>query len=101
MRCLRKGQIYFVKKITVILAKRVPKTDITKIFECLIDEIFVMFGGCLVNKRSAFLWIQTAPLLADLCLCSYEADFIQGLLMKNEKKLARSFNFTIISKPRK
>ena len=34
------------------------------------------------------------PLLADLFLYSYEADFIQGLLKKNEKKLARSFNFT-------
>jgi hypothetical protein len=33
------------------------------------------------------------PLLADLYLYSYEADFIQGLLRKNEKKLARSFNF--------
>jgi hypothetical protein len=31
--------------------------------------------------------------LLEFCfLCSYEADFIQGLL-KNEKKLARSFNF--------
>ena len=27
-------------------------------------------------------------------LYSYEAGFIQGLLKKNEKKLARSFNFT-------
>ena len=27
-------------------------------------------------------------------LYSYEADFIQGLLKKNENKLARSFNFT-------
>jgi hypothetical protein len=35
-----------------------------------------------------------APLLADLFLYSYEADFIQGLLKKNEKKLARSFDFT-------
>ena len=35
-----------------------------------------------------------APLLADLFLCSYEANFIQGLLKKNEKKLAQSFNFT-------
>jgi hypothetical protein len=35
-----------------------------------------------------------APLLADLFLYSYEADFIQRLLKKNEKKLARSFNFT-------
>ena len=28
-------------------------------------------------------------------MCSYEADFIQGFLKKNEKKLARSFNFTL------
>jgi hypothetical protein len=34
------------------------------------------------------------PLLADLFLYSYEAYFIQGLLKKNEKKLARSFKFT-------
>ena len=34
------------------------------------------------------------PLLADLFFYSYEADFIQRLLMKNEKKRARSFNFT-------
>jgi hypothetical protein len=31
--------------------------------------------------------------LADLLLYSSEADFIKGLLKKNEKKLARSFNF--------
>ena len=35
-----------------------------------------------------------APPLADLLFYSYEADFIQGFLTKNEKKLARSFNFT-------
>jgi hypothetical protein len=35
-----------------------------------------------------------APLLADLFLYLYEADFIQCLLMKNEKKLALSFNST-------
>jgi hypothetical protein len=35
-----------------------------------------------------------APLLADLLLYSYEEDFIQGLLKKNEKKLAQSFNVT-------
>jgi hypothetical protein len=34
------------------------------------------------------------PLLVDLFLHSYEAGFIQGLLKENEKKLARSFNFT-------
>jgi hypothetical protein len=35
-----------------------------------------------------------AHLLADLFLYSYEAYFIQRLLKKNGKKLARSFNFT-------
>jgi hypothetical protein len=33
-------------------------------------------------------------LLADLFLYSYEADLIQELLKKNEKKIARSFNST-------
>ena len=35
-----------------------------------------------------------APLLVHLFLYSYEADVIQGLLKKNDKKLFRSFNFT-------
>jgi hypothetical protein len=35
-----------------------------------------------------------APLLSDLFFHSYEADLIQGRLKKNEKKLARLFNFT-------
>ena len=35
-----------------------------------------------------------ALLLADLFLYSCEADFIQGLLKRNEKKVAWSFNFT-------
>jgi uncharacterized protein YjcR len=34
-----------------------------------------------------------APLLADLFLCLYDTDFT-SILKKNEKKLARSFNFT-------
>jgi hypothetical protein len=38
--------------------------------------------------------INCAPLLADLFVYSYEADFIQGLVKKNEKKLARYFNVT-------
>ena len=35
-----------------------------------------------------------ALLLADFFLYSYDADFIQGFLKKNEKKLAWTFNFT-------
>jgi hypothetical protein len=36
-----------------------------------------------------------APLLADMFLFSYEADCIQELLKKDEKKLARSFMVTL------
>ena len=35
-----------------------------------------------------------APLLADLFLYSYEAEFIQKLLSSKRKTLAKSFNFT-------
>ena len=35
------------------------------------------------------------PLLYDLFLYSYKADFMQRLLKKNEKKLVWSFNFTL------
>jgi hypothetical protein len=50
-----------------------------------------------INENYACVVLQIpmgtncAPLLADLFLYSYEADFIQRLLKKNEKKLARSF----------
>ena len=50
---------------------------------CLVDVFF--------NRQSAYL---CGHLLADLFLYSHEADFIQGLLKKPEKKLARSSNFT-------
>jgi hypothetical protein len=61
----------------------------------LIENIFVIFGGCVFQQTFGIpIGTNCAPLLADLFLYSYEVDFIQGLLKKNEKKLARSFNFT-------
>ena len=38
--------------------------------------------------------LNCAPLLADLFLYSYEADFLQTLLEQKDKKLSQSFNFT-------
>jgi len=35
-----------------------------------------------------------APILADLFLHSYEAEFVQELLRKGEKKLTQSLNYT-------
>ena len=60
------------------------ETDIFNMFEFLIDNIFDMFGGRVFQQMGT----NCAPLLADLFLYSYEADFIQGLLKKNGKKLA-------------
>jgi hypothetical protein len=66
------------------------QTDIFNMLEFLIDNIFAMFGGRVLIPMGT----NCAPLLADQFLYSYEADFMQGLLKKNEKKLPRSFNFT-------
>ena len=54
-----------------------------------------MFSGHVFQQTVAIsMGTNCAPLLTDLFLYSHEAIFIQGLLKKNEKKLARSFNFT-------
>jgi hypothetical protein len=69
-------------------------TDIINMVEFLIDNIFVFFGGRFLQQRVGIpQCTKCAPLLAELFLYSYETDFIQGLLKKNEKKLAQSFNF--------
>ena len=84
---------YFVKENTL---------DSTKCSLKLISSTCLSFWSttyllCLV---SVFFNIQSmgtncAPLLADLFLYSCAADFIQGLLKRNEKKLSQSFNFTL------
>ena len=54
-----------------------------------------MFGGRVFQQTVGIpMGATCAPLLADLFLYSYEADFIQGLLKKTEKKLSQSFNST-------
>ena len=59
------------------------------------DNLFLMFGGR-VFQQTVGIPMATicATLLADLVRYSYEAYFIQGIFKKNEKKLARPFNFT-------
>ena len=67
--------------------------------EYLIDNIYLLFGGRAFQQTVGILMsTKCAHLLADLVLYSYEADFIRGLLKKNEKKLARYFNFTFLYK---
>jgi hypothetical protein len=56
------------------------------------QEKVVQRSSCLISV--IFCYKLFKPLLADLLLYSYGTDFIQGLLKKNGKKLAQSFNLT-------
>ena len=83
---------YFANKIHSDSIKKYSEFDIILI---LIDNTFVMFGGRIFQQRIGIgipMGSNCAPLLTDVFLYTYETDFIQGLL-KNEKKLNRSFNF--------
>jgi hypothetical protein len=85
---------YFVKHHSDS-TKKFSETDIFNMFVFLIDNKFAMFGGRVLQQTVGIpMGTNCAPLLTDLFFYSYEADFIRGLLKKNEKKLAQSFNFT-------
>ena len=91
---LGRDRSYFVKHHSDS-TKQFSETDIFNMLEFLIDNIFAMLCGRLFQLTVGTpMGTKYAPLLSDLFLYSYEADFIHGLLKKNEKKLARTFNFT-------
>jgi hypothetical protein len=64
--------------------KKFSETDIINMLEFLIDNIFAM---CFSTDSRHTMGTNCAPLLADLFLYSYDADFIQMFLKKNEQKL--------------
>ena len=62
--------------------------------EFLIDNTLAIFAGRVFQQTVGIpIVANCAPLLADLLFYSCEADFIQGFLKKNDKKLVRSINF--------
>ena len=70
MPCARKGQILWCKKQSGS-TKRFSEADIINMLECLIDNIFVMFGRRVFQKRVSIpMGINSAPLLAYLLLYS-------------------------------
>ena len=74
--------------------KKFSETDI-QMLDFLIDNIFVTFGGRVFQQTVGIpMGTNCDPLLADLFLYYYEADFMQELLRKKDKKLAISFNST-------
>jgi hypothetical protein len=73
---LGRDRSYFVKKHSDSINK-LSETDIVNMFEFLIDNIFVLFdGGVLQQMVSIPIGTICAPPLTDLFLYSYEADFI-------------------------
>jgi len=86
---------YFVKDHTNSKTKY-TEDDIVNTINFLIDNIFVEFGGRIFQQTVGIpLGTNRAPLLIDSFLLSYEAEFVQELLRKREKKSAQSFNYTI------
>ena len=61
----------------------------------LVDNIFVVLGGTVFHQIVGIpMGTNCAPLLPDILLYSYEADFIKSLLSTGKKKLASQFKFT-------
>ena len=85
---------YFVKENSDCDSKY-TEDDIIRMLEFLIDNIFVVFGGKVFQQIVGIpMGTNCAPLLADIFLYSYEAEFIQSLLSKGKKQLASQFNTT-------
>ena len=91
---LGRDRSYFVKNHSDF-TKKFTDIDTINVLESLIDNIFAMIGGRVFQQTVGIpMSTNCAPLIANLFLYAYEADFIQRLFKKNEKKLARSLNFT-------
>jgi hypothetical protein len=69
--------------------------DIKKKSGFLNDNIFIVFGNQIFQQTvGVSVGTNCAPLLADLFLYSYEAEFIQKLLYEKNKPFAVAFNST-------
>ena len=69
-------ETYFVKEHSDSKSKY-SEDDIIKMLEFLVDNIFVVFAGKVFQQTVGIpMGTNCAPLLADIFLYSYEADFI-------------------------
>ena len=87
-------ETYFVKEHSDSKHKY-SEDAIIKMLEFLVDNVFVVFAGKVFQQTVGIpMGTNCAPLLADIFLYSYEADFIQSLLSTGKKQLASRFNLT-------
>ena len=81
----RHDETYFVKEHSDSKNKN-SEDDIIKMLEFLDDNIFVVFAGKVFQQTVVIPMVAICgPLLADIFLYSYEAEFIQSLLPKGKK----------------
>ena len=86
---------YFVKEHSDSKNKY-TEDDIVNMLEFLVDNIFVVFGGKVFPQIVGIpMGTNCAPLLADIFLYSYEAEFIQSLLSTGKKKIRISVQLHI------
>ena len=86
---------YFVKEHSDSKNKY-TEDDIVNMLEFLVDNIFVVFGGKVFQQIVGIpMGTNCAPLLADIFLYSYEAEFIQSLLSTGKKKISISVQLHI------
>ena len=87
-------ETYFVKEHSDSKCKY-SEDDIIKMLEFLVDNIFVVFARKVFQQTVGIpMGTNCAPLLADIFLYSYEADFIQSFLSTGKKHSASRFNLT-------
>ena len=75
--------------------RKYTASDICKMTEFLVDNIYVRFGGQLFRQIVGIpMGTNCAPLLAELFLYSYENEFLDKLIKEGKRKLARKFNLS-------
>ena len=83
-------ETYFVKEHSDSKSKY-SEDYIIKMLEFLVDNIFVVFAGKVFQQTVGIpMGTNCAPLLADIFLYSYEANFIQSLLSTGKKTFSIS-----------
>ena len=76
---------YFVKKHSDSKNKYI-EDDIIYMLEFLVNNIFVVFGGKVFQQIVGIpMGTNCAPLLADIFMYSYEAEFIQSKCFQMER----------------
>ena len=93
--CVRVCVYIYIVKDHSEAKNKYTEDDIVRMIEFLIDNIFVESGGVIFQQVIGIpMGTNCAPLLADLFLYSYEAEFIQTLIKSGKRHLAKSFCFT-------